>query len=415
MSEPTSYQPDPEMLKRLALVAVRTGLNVQPGQDVVLTAPVVALPLVRAIASEAYRAGAALVTPLLSDDGITLARYEHSTDAGFDRAADWLYRGMAEAFGGNAARMAIYAEDPQLLAGQNPDHVARAAKANAVAYKVASDYISSMKVNWSIVSYPAPAWAARVFPELPEAQATEKLAQAIFAVSRISGDDPAAGWRDHAAALAKRVGWLNGQAFDALHFRAEGTDLIVGLAEGHRWLGGSITAQNGVECIPNIPTEEVFTTPHSTRVDGVVRSSKPLALQGNLIDNIEMKFESGRAVKALASAGEALLQEQIGRDDGAARLGEVALVPHASPVSESGILFYNTLFDENAACHIAMGRCYATAIDGGQAMSKDEIAARGGNDSIIHVDWMIGTPDMEIDGIGANGSRTPVFRQGNWA
>ena len=318
MSEPKSYVPDPKMLKRLAKVAVRTGLNVQPGQDVVLTAPVVALPLVRAITSEANRAGAALVTPLLADDGITLARYEHSTDAGFDRAADWLYRGMADAYASNAARLAIYAEDPQLLAGQNPDHVARAAKANAVAYKVASDYISSMKVNWSITSYPAPAWAARVFPELPEAQATEKLARAIFAVSRITGDDPVAGWRTHAAALAERVGWLNGQAFDALHFRAEGTDLVVGLAEGHRWLGGSVTAQNGVTCIPNIPTEEVFTTPHSTRVAGVVRFGKPLALQGNLVENIEMKFEGGRAVKASASAGEALLTELISRDDGAA-------------------------------------------------------------------------------------------------
>jgi len=410
-----AYQPDPELLKRLTEVSVQVGLNLQPGQDLVLTAPVVALPLAREVAAAAYRAGAGLVTTLLSDDGLTLARYENGRPESFDRATDWLYHGMAEAFAGGAARMAIYAEDPQLLAGQNPDYVARAAKANSAAYKPAAEHISSMRINWTITSYPTPSWAARVFPDLAPDAATEKLAQAIFAATRVTGPDPVAEWKAHAARLQERVDWLNERDFQALHFRGPGTDLTVGLADGHRWLGGAVTAQNGVTCIPNLPTEEVFTTPHCLRTEGTVRASKPLALQGNLVEGIEMTFAGGRAVKATATRGEDLLRELISRDEGAARLGEVALVPHASPISESKTLFLNTLFDENAACHIAMGRSYATAIAGGQQMTAEELAAHGANDSIIHVDWMIGAPETEIDGIGADGSRTPVFRGGNWA
>lgn len=411
----SDFIPDPELIQKLAVASVRAGLNLQPGQDLVLTSPVVALPLARAITAEAYKAGAGLVTVLLSDDGLTLARYENATDESFDKAPNWLMNGMKEAFAAGAARLAIYAEDPQLLAGQNPDHVSRAAKAHALAYKPAAEYIAGMAVNWNIVSYPAPAWAARVFPDLSPNDATAKLSDAIFAASRVTGDDPVADWKAHAATLAERVKWLNDHNFDALNFRAEGTDLTVAMGVNHRWLGGAVTAQNGISAIPNIPTEEVFTTPDARRTSGYVRASKPLALQGNLVEGIEMTFEEGRAVKATATKGQDLLQELISRDEGAARLGEVALVPHKSPISESGILFLNTLFDENAACHIAMGRAYATAIEGGQKMTQDELADHGANDSIIHVDWMIGTPDMEIDGIGKDGSRTPVFWGGNWA
>lgn len=403
-----------EALDKLAEVAVRVGLNLQEGQDLVVTAPVEALPLVRRITAAAYRAGAGLVTPILSDSGIALARFENANDASFDKAADWLYAGMAEAYKKNAARLAIVGEDPMLLAEQDPEKVARAGKANSIAYKPALEKIANFDINWTIVSYPTAAWAGRVFPDLPEAQAVEKLATALFSASRVLNDDPVANWTGHNAALRERTKWLNDQRFDALHFKGPGTDLVVGLAEDHEWHGGASTATNGVTCNPNIPTEEVFTTPHSARVDGVVRSTKPLSHQGSLIDGIEVRFEAGKIVEAKATKGEAVLLKLLDTDEGARRLGEVALVPHSSPISQSGVLFYNTLYDENAACHIALGQCYSKCFLNGGDLSAEEIAARGGNSSMIHVDWMIGGGEMDIDGILQDGTRVPVFRAGEW-
>lgn len=406
---------DPAKLDRLAEVAVRVGLNLQPGQDLILTAPVAALPLVRRIAAAAYRAGAGVVTPLLSDEEVTLARFANAGDASFDRAPGWLYAGMAEAFGAGAARMAIVGEDPMLLAGQDPARVARAGKANAVAYKPALEKISNFDINWTIAAYPTPSWAARVFPDLPADQAVARLANAIFAASRLDGADPVADWAAHNAALGARTEWLNGQRFAALHFRGPGTDLTVGLADGHEWHGGASVAQNGVLCNPNIPTEEVFTTPHARRVEGYVRASKPLSHQGSLIDGIEVRFAEGRITEARATRGEEVLHKLLETDEGARRLGEVALVPHSSPISQSGLLFYNTLFDENAACHIALGQCYSKCFVDGASLTADQIAAQGGNSSLIHVDWMIGSAETEIDGLTADGTRVPVFRAGEWA
>ncbi|OWY17069.1 aminopeptidase [Thioclava sp. JM3] len=406
---------DPQLLDRLAEVAVQVGLNLQDGQDLVLTAPVEALPLVRRIAAEAYRAGAGTFTPILSDGQITLARFENAKDESFDRAPDWLYQGMAKAYGGGAARMAIVGEDPMLLSEQDPEKVSRAGKANSIAYKPALEKISNFEINWSIVSYPTVAWAKRVFPDLPEEEAVGKLADAIFAASRADQPDPVAAWEAHNAALRKRRDWLNDQRFSALHFTGGGTDLTVGLADDHEWSGGASEANNGVVCNPNIPTEEVFTTPHAERVDGIVRATKPLSHQGSLIENIEMRFEGGRVVEAKASRGEAVLRKLIDTDEGARRLGEVALVPHGSPISASGLLFFNTLYDENAACHIAMGQCYSKCFINGGELSEDEVAAKGGNSSMIHVDWMIGGPETDIDGIKPDGTRVPVFRKGEWA
>ena len=406
---------DPVKLDKLAEVAVKVGLQLQRDQDLVMTAPLAALPLVRLITKHAYMAGAGLVTTFYSDEEATLARYRHAPDASFDKASGWLYEGMARAYANGAARLAIAGDNPLMLANEDPARVARANKANSMAYKPALEKISNFDINWNIVSYPNPSWAKIVFPGLPEDEAVRRLADAIFAASRVDVADPIAAWATHNANLKKRSGWLNGERFSALHFTGPGTDLTVGLADGHEWHGGASTAKNGVTCNPNIPTEEVFTTPHAMKVEGHVSSTKPLSHQGTLIDDIQVRFEGGRIVEARASKGEEVLNKVLDTDEGARRLGEVALVPHSSPISASGILFYNTLFDENASCHIALGQCYSKCFLDGATLSQDQIAAQGGNSSLIHIDWMIGSDKVDIDGIKADGTRVPVMRRGEWA
>ena len=414
-SENFSSAIDPVKLDRLAEVAIKVGLQLQPGQDLVMTAPSSALPLVRRIAAHAYKAGAGLVTPILSDEAVTLARYENANDKSFDRAAGWLYEGMAKAYAENAARLAIAGDNPMMLAGQDPDKVARANRAQSNAYKPALEKIVSFDINWNIVAYPNLAWAKLVFPNDPDELAVKKLADAIFAASRVDVEDPIGAWHEHNANLRKRTEWLNAHRFASLHYSGPGTDLTIGLADEHEWAGGAATTKNGIVCNANIPTEEVFTTPHALRVEGTVVSTKPLSHNGTLIDDIQVRFEGGRIVEAHASKGEAVLNKVLDTDEGARRLGEVALVPHSSPISKSGLLFFNTLFDENAACHIALGQCYAKCFVNGTKLTQDEIAARGGNKSLIHIDWMIGSDKIDIDGIKPDGTRVPVFRKGEWA
>jgi aminopeptidase len=406
---------DPLKLDRLAEVAVRVGLKLQPGQDLVMTAPAAALPLVRRIAEHAYRAGAGLVTPLISDEETTLMRFRHGQGEGFDRAAGWLYEGMGRAFDEGAARLAIVGEDPMLLGAEDPGKVSRANRAMAVASKPVRERITRFETNWTIVAYPTPSWARRVFPDLAEEEAVERLAEAVFAASRIEGNDPSAAWERHNAELRRRCDWLNGHRFAALHYAGPGTDLTIGLADGHRWLGGEDRTQRGGTCNPNIPTEEVFTTPHAARTEGTVASTKPLSYNGTLIEGIRVRFEGGRIVEAHADRGEEVLLEVLDTDEGARRLGEVALVPHSSPISQSGLLFLNTLFDENAASHVALGQCYSVCFEGGDRLSPEEVAQRGGNRSAIHIDWMIGSGEIDIDGVREDGSRVPVMRRGEWA
>jgi aminopeptidase len=406
---------DPVKLDRLAEVAIKVGLQLKAGQDVLVTAPSAALPLVRMVAEHAYRAGAGLVTPILSDEAVTLSRYRFAPDDGFDRAAGWLYDGMSKAFAANTARLAIVGDNPMLLAAEDPVKVSRASKANSIAYQPALERIVNFDINWNIIAYPSPSWAKQVFPEDEEDVAVAKLADAIFAASRVDGDDAVAAWETHNATLRGRTDWLNRQRFSALHYCGPGTDLTIGLADGHEWVGGASTAKNGITCNPNIPTEEVFTTPHARRVSGHVVSTKPLSYQGSLIDGIAVRFEEGCIVAAKAARGEEVLNKVLDTDEGARRLGEVALVPHSSPISKSGLLFFNTLFDENAACHIALGQCYSKCFIDGARLTPEQIAAQGGNKSLIHIDWMIGSDQTDIDGIHADGRRVPVFRKGEWA
>ncbi|HWZ52550.1 MAG TPA: aminopeptidase [Granulicella sp.] len=405
-----------EKLDRFAEVAVRVGLNLAKGQELVISAPLEAVALVRRITEHAYKAGALLVTTFYSDDPSVLARYKYADDASFDHAPQWMADAIANAFRGGAARMAIAGVNPALLAEQDPAKVSRANIAASKANKPAMELITKHAINWNIVAAATPEWAKLVYPNLPVDEAVAKLWDAIFLASRVTGADAMADWKRHSQYLKQRVDLLNAKRYHTLHFKSQdgSTDLKVGLADDHLWAGGGSLSGNGIFCNPNIPTEECFTTPHKDRVDGVVRASKPLSHQGTLIENISCRFEGGKIVSATATAGEEALNRLISADDGARRLGEVALVPASSPIAASGLLFWNTLFDENAASHIALGQAYSTCLIEGENMSAEELAARGANSSLIHVDWMIGSAAMDVDGVYADGRSEPLMRGGEW-
>ncbi len=415
----TALAPDQLTLEQkmdnLAAVAVRVGLGLKAGQELVMTASLDAMPLARRITEQAYRAGASLVTTLYTDDEATLMRYRLAPDASFDHAAKWLYGGMGAAFKSGAARLAIAGGNPMLLSNEDPEKVGRANRAVSIAYRPALELITRHEINWNIVACATPAWAAAMFPEDKPDVALARLWEAIFKTSRVDNDDPVSAWKIHDATLQKRAAFMNEKRYSALHYRGPGTDFRLGLADDHLWMGGGTTAGNGLYCIPNIPTEEVFTTPHKDRADGTVRASKPLSHQGTMIEGIEVRFERGRIVQARATRGQAVLEKLIDTDDGARRLGEVALVPHSSPIAQSGLTFLNTLFDENAASHIALGQAYTSCLKDGDKLSPEQLAAKGANDSLIHVDWMIGSGELDIDGISASGTQEPLMRRGEWA
>jgi aminopeptidase len=417
MSEPAAVatgRTHEQNLDKLAEVAVQVGLGLKAGQELVMTASLDSVPLARRITEHAYHAGASLVTTLYADDEAALMRYRYAPDASFDHAAKWLYDGMGAAFKSGAARLAIAGANPSLLSNEDPDKVGRANRAVSAAYRPALELITRHEINWTIVASATPAWAAAMFPNDAPDTAIAKLWEAIFKTTRITMADPVGAWKKHDAELHKRAAQLNAKRYAALRYRGPGTDFRLGLSDGHLWLGGGTTAGNGNYCIPNMPTEEVFTTPHKDRADGTVTATKPLSHQGTMIEGIRVKFEGGRIVEAHASRGQEVLQKLIDTDDGARRLGEVALVPHSSPIASSGMLFFNTLFDENAASHIALGQAYSSCLEGGDKLTPAELAARGANDSLIHVDWMIGSGQLDIDGETATGTIEPLMRQGEW-
>jgi aminopeptidase len=401
-------------LDRLAEVAVHSGLGLAPGQELVITATLDGVALARRITKHAYKAGASLVTTLFTDEDSSLLRFRHGSDASFDAAPSWLYEGMAQAYRSGAARLAITGNNPSLLSQEDPEKVSRVNRATSKAYRPALELIVRHAINWTIVACATPAWAKSVFPDLPQDEALARLWKAIFAASRADRPDAVAAWKEHDAKLHARADYLNEKRYAALHFRGPGTDLRVGLADDHLWLGGGMTAHNGRYCIPNMPTEEVFTTPHKDRVEGQVTSTKPLSYQGTMIEGISVRFEAGRIVDAKATRGAEVLQKMIETDEGARKLGEVALVPHSSPIAASGLLFMNTLFDENAACHIALGQAYSTCLKDGDTLTPDQLAARGANTSLIHVDWMIGSGKIDVDGISGTGEASPLIRAGEW-
>jgi aminopeptidase len=402
-------------LRAYADLAVRIGANLQPGQRLLIRAGIDKAALVRLIAASAYQRGARLVEVLWDDELLDLIRFQHAPRDSFDQASSWGAQALLDYAQGHDAMISVRGNDPDLLKDQDPELIARARKAASLKAAPFMDLLMQNEMNWLVISAPVAPWAAKVFPQLPPEQRVARLWDVIFDVCRLGQDDPLAAWERHIEQLSARKAYLNRKRYAALRYRAPGTDLTVGLPRGHIWQSGRVSGAHGIDFVPNMPTEEVFTMPHRDRVSGVVTASRPLNYGGALIERIRLTFADGRVQAAEADTGAESLRKLIATDEGAARLGEVALVPNSSPIAQSGLLFYNTLFDENAASHLALGRAYQTTLEGGASMSEQALAQAGGNTSLIHVDFMIGSGAMDIDGLDEAGSAEPHMRAGEWA
>lgn len=401
-------------LEKFADLIVRTGLNLQPGQKLLINAPVAASPLVVKVAEKAYQAGARYVDTNFVDELVTLARFKYAPKDSFTEFPSYKTKMMEEHAKTGNAFLSIAGENPDLLAGQDTDSIATARKAqseNSLGY---SKYLMNDDANWCIVSLPVPSWAKKVFPDVSEAEAVDKLWEQIFRATRVDQDDPVAAWAEHDRVLKLRADRLNKKQYKGLKYTGPGTDFYLGLVKDHIWSGGSAHCNLGFEFYPNMPTEEIFTMPDRNAAEGTIRASMPLNYAGALIENFSLTFKDGKVGDVSAEKGLEALKSMTTMDEGAGRLGEVALVPQRSPISESGILFYNTLFDENAASHLALGRAYAPTMKGGSEMNQEELLAHGCNYSLIHVDFMVGSDQMDIDGVNADGSTEPLMRGGNW-
>ena len=403
--------------KEYAKLLVEVGVNIQKGQTLVIGSPVDCAWFARLCARAAYAAGCREVVMRWSDDELTREKYLHAEDSVFDSLPAW----QAEFDNGyarqGAAFLHISARDPENLVGVDPDRIARSQRSSGEALREYRELTMSNTVPWCIGSIPIPSWARKVFPGCPDGEAVEKLWEAIFQAVRVDGSGAAVDrWREHLAGLKGHMDRLNSLNLESLHYtNSLGTDLTIRLPEGHIWAAGSSDTKSGLPFIANMPTEEVFTAPLRNGVDGVVCSSMPLVHNGVVIDKIRFQVKEGKIVEASAQTGEDALRAAITLDEGASYFGEVALVPYDSPISRQKLLYYNTLFDENASCHLAFGEAYPECLQGGAEMSKEERKARGLNDSITHVDFMVGTADLSITGKTRDGREVPVFVDGNFA
>jgi aminopeptidase len=404
-----------QTLENYADLIVEVGLNLQAGQQLMATAPLEASPLLAKVAEAAYKRGVRYIHPFYNDDALTLARYQYAPRDSFGFYPEWLVQGMLDILDGDGARLSIVGNDPDLLKGQDGEAIATAQKAASSALRPFMSKVMNDEASWCVVATATPAWAAKVFPDVPEGERVGRLWEAIFKAVRADREDAVEAWQAHVEELTARCNHLNSRRYSALHYRAPGTDLMLGLADGHVWLGGGKDNTAGTTFVPNLPTEEVFTAPHRARVEGTVSSSKPLSYGGQLIEDFSLTFREGKVVEAKAARGEDALKRLLATDEGATRLGEAALVPHSSPISQNGLLFYNTLFDENAASHLALGKAYRVSAEGGGTMSDTEAEAVGLNDSLTHVDFMIGSAEMDVAGVREDGTEEPVMQGGEWA
>ncbi|MDA8344531.1 MAG: aminopeptidase [Thermaerobacter sp.] len=404
-----------ENLDLYARLAIRVGVNVQRGQRVLINAPLPAAEYVRRLVREAYAVGAYEVYVDWHDDQVSLTRYLMASDEALVDIPQWLVQKHETLVDQRAARISVYAPTPDLFKNVNPQRLASATLAQQKALKKVSDAMMVTKASWLVISPATPEWAAQVYPDEAPQQALEHLWNEVFRLCRIDREDPIEAWREHVEGLEQRAEFLNRHAFKSLHYEGPGTDLVVELPKGHLWLSADETDEQGTHCVVNLPTEETFTLPDRNGVNGTVRATMPLNYNGVTVENIRLELHDGEIVKYEADSGYEALRSIIETDGGGRRLGEVALVSQDSPIASSGRLFYNTLFDENASCHLAIGEAYPTCLKGGRDMSEDELLAAGANRSMTHVDFMIGSDELNVTAKDWDGNAVPILRKGRWA
>jgi aminopeptidase len=402
-------------LKNYAELTVKVGLNLQKDQTLVITSPIECYGFVRAVTNAAYDAGARNVHVEWHDEETTLIKYLKAPEETFSEYPMWKAKGLEDLAKNNAAFLSISAANPELFKSVNPNRISTANKTAAMALKDYRKYTMNSLVSWCVVSVPSKGWAKKIFPNLTEEAAMNELWKNIFSIVRADSENPVEAWKKHVDNLIEKMNFLNEKRFKFLYYKSKGTDLKIELHEEHLWSGGGEYNDKGVYFVCNLPTEEVFTVPLKTGVNGKVTSTKPLNYGGNLIDNFSLTFKDGKIIDFSAEEGYEVLKNLIEIDDGAHYLGEVALVPYTSPISQSGIVFYNTLYDENASCHLAIGRGYGTSIKNGANLTEEELQSKGVNSSLTHNDFMIGSSDLDIIGETSSGEKIFIFKAGNWA
>lgn len=404
------------LLKKYAQLIISKGLNVQKGHTLALTIDVEQVHLARLLTEAAYEKGASEVIVDYTDDFITRQRLLHASDEVLTNVPQYTVDKSLALLNKKASRLVVKSSNPNAFATVDPKRLSETTRATAIALEEQSRAIQANKVSWNVAAAAGREWAALVFPELKTSdQQVDALWDTIFKLNRIYEDDPIAAWDAYEAKLLEKATRLNQEQFDALHYTAPGTDLTLGMPKNHIWeAAGSLNAQ-GETFIANMPTEEIFSAPDYRRADGYVTSTKPLSYAGVIIENMTFTFKDGKIINVTAEKGQETVQRLIEENDGARSLGEVALVPHKTPISLSGLIFFNTLFDENASNHLAIGSAYAFNVEGGTEMTSQELDEAGLNRSSTHVDFMIGSEQMDIDGIRADGTAVPIFRNGEWA
>ena len=405
------------LLKKYAALIVRTGANVQPGQVVQLTVSVEQHAFAALVIEECYRAGAKKVNVDWTYDVQSRLNFLYADREVLSRVLPWEEAKMKQMTEDLPCRIFIASEDPDAMRGVDPEKLSAVTRSRSTVYKPYRSAIDG-RHQWVIAAYPSVKWARKCFPDLEDDPAVDRLWEAVLKTVRVSEEgDPVEEWKAHTAFIEEKAAWLNAQGFSSLRYKsANGTDFTVDLIPGARWEGaGAVNTANGAFYIPNMPTEEIFTSPMAGKCEGTLKAVKPLSWNSQLIEDFSITFRDGKAVSCRAAKGQALLEKMIAMDEGAAMLGEVALVPKESPVNRCGFLFYETLFDENACCHCALGMGFKEVLPDGDALTVEQAKERGVNDSIIHVDFMVGADDLSIDGVRPDGSVVPVFREGTWA
>lgn len=406
--------PSKQMLAKYAAVAVNVGVGIGPGDRLIITAPVTTLAFTRLLVREAYRAGASNVDVLWDDDDVTLSRFTDGSLAAAESVTGYSQL-LKAAIHTKDFSLKVLAENPNLLSGQKPELVAAFQQVNRDHIREFDVLRRNFHTQWAVVAASVPEWAKSVFPDLESGEAVESLWDAIFRTCRIDEEDPIAAWDAHCGELQARADFLNTKTFKSIRYSGPGTDLTLGLPDNHIWRGGSTKSQSGRSFVPNIPTEEVFTAPHRNRGDGVIAGTKPVTVAGNVVSGLVVTVENGKVIEATASQGQEILDRTLASDDGALHFGEVALVPQSGSVAREKLVWNNVLFDENDACHIAFGQSYGINLDGGSTMREDDLRAAGMNQSSIHLDFVVGSEDLDIFGIRDAGSPELIMSAGEWA